>query len=158
MVFDTQRKIFYSYNGRILLTTNLPFPIADDSVQQRYINNIIKNCESFCENKLYPLLLKYDGFNNDRSKNYVYQYKVSVDLVFSSDSCSSYLIIALLSIKEQILTCGCRAVTFCDNQIIPNSFICSDRKYKKANLLFDRNGNPAKAQINNGVFSITPIK
>ncbi len=131
MYFDIQHSSYYSFDGRILLRVSFMFPCSVDTMPQRYLFDFVKTCQSFAQDRLYPALLQKHASNYMHENRSTYSYDVTVDEIHQTENKASYVILSILKRRGDMIASGSKTISFCEDKIIPTSYIARKRKYNE---------------------------
>lgn len=159
MYFDIQRRSYCSIDRKTFFRTIIHVPRFENSVRYKYISEFIRACESFANNVLYPLILKNNisQFHSSIDKS-VFFYEVKVEEITVTESQSSFIIYSCLKLFDKIIASGIKTVSFYGENIVPSRIINNKRKYRDSNTVWNREGKPCKAYLDNGFIKIERIK
>lgn len=101
-VYEKKRRIFLSDNGlcKPLLVCSFLYPTTGAAKCDKFLLNIVENCEIWAENSLFPAILREYEANPDPKKRFAPAARYSIECEATCDEPLSVTVCAALRISD----------------------------------------------------------
>lgn len=154
MEFNRRHHSFDAFDGKVILTAIIDFPVGGAGIVYEYLNRFTNNCYKFVSTGFYDKLRsKYISEYHNRISFDKVIYILEIKETFASESISSYLITIIVKQRGDVKSFKNQTLVFYRNMLVPPRLISK----RHSDILIDAEGVPCKVNAEDGMIKLERI-